>query len=340
MLPPQLSRWSHLRYIKEVVPGAEWHAECPLCGDEGHTWRSRSDAPDRFHMHAPDRYVDAWHGKCRRCGYFAVADDGAEEWEPRSYLTPAEVERIQQEAAARREYAMQESERMRKKIEWLREEAFWQGYNRAMSDEERQIWRASGIPDDLQDRMGLGYVRDKASYVNGELIKVPALSIPYFDVGWDELNVQYRLLQGEKGGDKYRFTSGLRAPLYLADPDERPQGKVLVVEGAKKALVVYLHLVLKANRGDFHVVAFPSKMPNDYQVSWLSGADVVYLGLDPDANDLMEGGDTSYVERAVQIIGRQRTRIISWPEKPDDMLVAGRGDAATILSLIDMSRRA
>lgn len=336
-LPEPLSRWQDLRYIKEVSPGKEWHAECPVCGDSGHIG---NDRPDRFHMHSPNSVIDAWHGACRKCGFFAIAEEN--DWEPsKSYFTESEVRKMNLEIEARREYERIESERMRNKINWLRNQEFWKGFNEAMSEQQRQEWRGAGIPDPIQDRLQLGYVCDKKTYIDGKLVKLPALTIPYFDAGWEAINVQYRLLGDSCGTneDRYRFTSGLRAPTYLTDPDQMPSGKVVVVEGAKKAIVVYIKIALELGRSDYSVVAFPSKMPNDYQVSWLKDASIVYLGLDPDAHDAMHNSEESYVHRAAQMIGMDKTRIVSWPDKPDDLVNGGHANAQDLVNIIAQARR-
>lgn len=343
-LPPPLDRWNHLRYIKEVSRGTEWHSECPICADSGHEWKSPSDAPDRFHMHIGGDAYGGARGKCRRCGYFAWAEEEDND-PPKDYFTPEEVDKINKEIDLRKALAEKEQKRLRRKIQALREESYWRGYHDAMSDEQRALWRKEGIPDQLQDRLMLGYVPNKKIYCNGSFMEIPAMSIPYFEVGWDIVNVQYRLVKPSDDprydfvdGDKYRFTSGLIAPTYVVDPDEKPKGKVIAVEGAKKAIVVYLHVVLKMNKPEFSVVAFPSKMPNERQIKELADAEVIYLGLDPDANDYMPHGDQTYVERAVDMIGPERTRVVDWPVKPDDMVNEYGSDGKTLLNIIEMSR--
>lgn len=324
-LPGALARWSYLNYIKEVVPGREWHAECPLCGTSGHDWSKRNDDPDRFHMHMGGDAYGGPRGSCRRCGYFEWADD---EGQPKDYYTFEELERKQKELELRKAQAESEQRRMRAKIEALRRESYWRGYHDGMSDWQREAWRNEGIPDVLQDRLVLGYLQSKRVYGDGDLVEVPAMSIPYFDPGWEVTNVQYRLIKpnGDEAynfidRDKYRFTSGLRAPMYLTDPDEEPGDSVILVEGAKKAIVVYKSLVLEGDNRDYTVVAVPSKMPNDYQLEFIKNATTVYVGLDPDAFEYMPDQDETYVDRAVSLVGRERARIVSWPDKPDDMVV-------------------
>lgn len=338
VLPEPLSRWQYLSYIKETSPGKEWHAECPVCGEAGHEWKGKNDYPDRFHMHAPDHIVDAWHGACRRCGYFSVAEEN--DWQPpKTFYTQSEIKRLQQEQNARREYERRESARMKQKIDWLRHEEFWKGFNKGMGEKQRSIWREAGIPDPMQDRLQLGYVEDKKTYVDGQLIKLPALTIPYFDAGWKVTNLQYRLMCGDMNGDRYRFTSGLRAPAYLTDPDRMPRGKVLVCEGAKKAIVVYLKVVLELGK-EFDVIAFPSKTPNEYQLSWLREARAVYLGLDPDAHGLInDGSGATHVSKAAEMIGAERTMVVSWPDKPDDLITGGHATGQDLFNIIAQARR-
>ena len=207
-----------------------------------------------------------------------------------------------------------------------------------MTDEQRYYWRKEGIPDNLQTYMRLGYIGSKGYNYKGDLHYSPALTIPYFDVGWNPVNIQFRLLDPVKGAGKYRFTSGLDAPVYLTDPDRELKGSALVCEGAKKALVTYLELVLKHNIRDHMVLGVPSKQISAHQVEQLSELDRIYLLLDPDAG-ISATGDNE-LSKAADTLGRDRVYVVSLPEKVDDMINAGHLTGVHLAALIRQARKA
>lgn len=306
-LPPDLLRWSNLKFIKQRdSSGDEYSAECPVCSDSGHIG---NDWPDRFRMFKSQTGRGA-RGWCRRCGYFEWADSDKNSLRP----APEEITRINAERAR---LADLEHARTKEKIDKLQQAAYWQGWHDAMQENHRQLWREQGIPDNLQDWFRLGYMPDKTFECGDGLHHSPALTIPFFDVGWKAVNVQYRLLKPVNEGDKYRFTAGIPAPLYLTDPDQEPYGATVIVEGAKKAIIVMVYLGMK-----YTVVAIPSKSPSIELFERLKDCEPIYIALDPDAYRPTKTKDGKILKPAVNRITEAingRSRLVRLPAKPDDL---------------------
>ncbi len=300
-------RWGHLAHLRCIGIG-QWASECPNCGSSGHD--SGSGLPDRFHIHAADSQYNA-RGKCRRCGHFEWVDQG----EPQSF----DPLRIQQQEELRRIAAAEEQRRLRERLDELRDREYWRGYHDAMRENHRALWRQAGIPDEFQDYWQLGF---KARY--SEEIPSPALTIPYFDPGWEATNLQFRLTNPPRPNDKYRFSSGLKPGLWLTNPDESPSGPCLVLEGMKKAGVVYLRLAARTD-SRLCVVAVPSKTPSDEMLNRLTGCDPIYLALDPDAYIGRRGKDgrqtKSEAARVADKLGKERVRMVNLPAKADDLFL-------------------
>ena len=316
--PNLLTRWGDLPYVTYKGNG-EWHSACPVCGEQGHN--PNSGQPDRFHMHAPDGKGNA-RGKCRRCGYFGWADDNKK-------MEIPSPERIKQEQELRREYERQEQLRLTAKIKQLQVEAVWKYFHDSMKEPQRLMWRDAGIPDEFQDYWQLGF----APKYKGRGFISPALSIPYFDVGWQATNIQYRLISPPKPNDKYRFSYGLKPGLWLTDPDNEPSGPTILVEGMKKAAVLFIELVAKGNQ-DFTVVAVPSKMPGKGLIARLKDCDPVYVTLDPDAYT-----DGQSIKRVGQMLG-SRARFVRLPAKPDDLFTKYGFTATMMMSYVNQATRA
>ena len=304
-LPASLSTWSHLRYIRKH--GECWSSECPKCGDSGHAWQGRNDYPDRFTMW-DDKSPRGW---CRGCNYFAFAESD------RRRLSPSEIERAERE---RSRLMLAERERQRTKIERLNDSHYWKGYHDALDDTRRKLWREAGIPDSQQDWWELGFNPE----YRAKDFTSPALTIPFFHEN-KCVNMQSRLLNPPNPKDKYRFMYGLPAPLYFPDKDALPSGSCLIVEGAKKAMVMYLHLGHMVDS----VVGLPSKHFNERFLIKLSECDGVYVMLDPDAEE--------QAIKVCQLIGG-RARLVTIPTKPDDFIVQYGASGADLWNYIKCAR--
>jgi hypothetical protein len=315
-----IDRFGHLPDAQKRT-GNEYSSACPKCGGG----RGGHDPADRFRVW--ERQGQASNFWCRRCGYQGFTDDNRVTYKPDAAKLK-ELEDIRQRESAK------EAQRLQSKIEQLRKDAYWQGWHDAMSDNHRQLWRRQGIPDSLQDWFKLGY-KEHHSYKCGDsMYESSAMTIPVFDYGWQAINLQYRLMNPVNGAGKYRFTSGLPAPLYITEPDEKLSGPVLMVEGAKKAIVIFAHMGHK-----FKVVAVPSKSPGQQVIARLAECDPVYIVLDPDAYITNRGESVPAVNRLVKMIGTGRARIVKLPAKPDDLFVEYGINAATFERYVELARK-
>jgi hypothetical protein len=305
-LPQELQHFSNIPDL-QYRGNNEWSAACPHCGGGG----IRHDKSDRFRLFATGNGQNArvW---CRRCNHF--------EWADANKSKPPDPAKIKEAEDLRREMAQQETLRLRAKIDELRRKAYWEGWHDAMNNRQRAMWRNEGISDGLQNFFRLGYVDQRQFYNGDQPFNSPAMTIPIFDVGWKAVNVQYRIVNPPHNVGKYRFTAGLPAPLYLTDPDNEPTGPTVLVEGAKKAIVLYANVGHK-----FTVVAVPSKMPGASLIERLKECDPVYVTLDPDAY-VAEKGIKPAINRLASML-KGRARIVKLPVKPDDLFTKFDGSA-------------
>jgi len=302
MLPPVLrSKWGHLRFIKKR--GNEWSAECPRCGDGNHIGPGH---PDRFVMWDRPRA----RGWCRQCGFFEFAEDMPVE----TVAMKLERNRLERKFDKRHD---EEIERNRERMK-----DYWRGYHDAMNDMAREMWREAGIPDSQQDWWQLGY---NPEYKGKDFVS-PALTIPFFHRK-KFITMQSRLLKPPKPNDKYRFLRGLPATVFLPDKDSMPSGSTVLVEGAKKAMVVWLHMGHKVDT----VIGLPNKNVNQRAIDFLKDCDPVYIMLDPDA-------EQNAIDGAAEI-GLDRARIVTVPVKPDDFIVKYRATGEDLWGFVNHARR-
>lgn len=323
-LPPELSIWSHLRFVRKRGR-CEYSSECPVCGDSGHM--RGSGIPDRWRMFTQGHQGRDAHGFCRQCGHFAWANSNYE-------YDPIKAMQMEQE---RRRLATEQQARMQKKIARIAESEFWRGYHEAMGNRERLLWEAEGIPQSVQDWLELGYTEDYTFYYDDTERHSETLTIPYFvpsAEGRAIATVQYRLLQPPDPGDKYRFLSELSAPLFLPDAFELPHNSTLLVEGAKKGVVTWLHLGNKFNT----VAALPGKYPSKKQLDSLADCEPIIVAIDPDGNEPLKDG-TTHAERIATKLGKKRCLIASLPAKIDDMIVKYGVDPNDVYAFIKTARR-
>lgn len=286
-LPDILSRaWPNLSHVKQHSRN-EWHAECPVCGEAGH---SGKEPPNRFVLFYEGERSRGW---CRKCDYSAFAENVF-----RDNALPALSAEEVQAMAAKSEHERQRREReLQARLSEFTTSELWMELNRRMTEENRQWWAARGIESGWQDFWKLGYRADRQAY-----------SIPYFDSSFHPVTIQYRLLHPEQPNDKYRWEYGLHSAPYIARPDMPIRGPVIICEGAIKAMVTHVLGTL----GKMQVLAVPSKADFADIESLLERCSTVYVLLDPDAKDKAR-------ELALNI-GR-RARLVDLHGKADDLIL-------------------
>lgn len=292
----------------------EWHGPCPRCGGQ-----------DRFVIFT-DREYPSWNWFCRQCHPDPAWID---ELNPRLKgiehdITPAErAERAARMAFEAEQRLAAEIERAKLALQGLQEARAWLRYHDQLTEEARRRWDSWGIPEFWQDYWKLGYDPDRVIYAGNTEWHTPTMTIPIFEPGWNCVNVRHRLLKPPKPGDKYRpDRSGLPAAFFIADPDRPLEGKTLLVEGEKKAMVSYI----TADDPAMHVIGIPGKNPKDSMVAMLKDCDPVYICLDTDARQ---------ESRALaNNIGKDRARIIELPGKIDDLIINHKLDRRWIMGTL------
>lgn len=311
-LPPELASLATMVQHLKYVGGGEWSSSCPQCGEAGHD--SRSGPPDRFRIFSANNTgntkVNVARGWCRQCGYFVTAKQLNHQ-----KLTPEDYRKIQADRIVLLE---EENARLRKKLKWLQDQPFWRDWHDRMDDVAREFWHRAGIDDYMIELHQLGYTIDHYSSCGG------ALTIPF--IHKDKIQtLQFRLMVPPSDGDKYRFLKDTKAAWFYPDPDSAIGDVVLVMEGAKKAMVAWLNAGDLTYQGQpVTIIATPSKHIPTMMMDDLKAAKRVILALDPDAFDKTGKGGESAIERNVKAIGYGRTLVVRTVGKIDDMFIRYR----------------
>lgn len=263
----------------------EYHGPCPRCGGK-----------DRFVIFT-DGIWPHWNMWCRQCGWKvwpdqlnealkAVSPDDRARWDR---------QRAQAEQADR--------ERRQRQLDTFTASELWEAFARKMGDPQRAWWARQGIGEEWQNYWHLGWTNSAPISGSPE-----AYTIPYFD-GGRVVNMQYRLAHVD-GANKYRWAGlGYTSP-FVALPDVGMDGEALVVEGAKKAMVVASRL-WECGAG-LQVCAVPSKSDFANIAKVLDKMQRVYVLLDPDAH-------AESIKLAAKI--GKRARLVSLDEKVDDRVL-------------------
>ena len=323
---PLLQRkFGHLPHLKKRTRN-EWSAACPVCGDAGHEGNGQ---PDRFRIFDDDKPL----GWCRKCGHLEFAQDDNELAHDPQLM--AEMQR------RRAELAEQENRNLRQRIAELKRSQLWIKYHDYMAEHhQRSLWRDAGIPDSLQDYWNFGINPLYEGMGQDGKFTSPAMSIPYFGVGREIKNMQYRLIAPPTAGDKYRFTHGLKVrDLWLAMPDEKPSGSVLICEGVKKGANAFHQIVAQGVNSSLSVVAIPNLTPDSDMLTLLADCDPVYICVDPDGMKPNKQGVIRAHVLANQI-GARRVRIVDMPAKLDDLVLDCGFDGTDLNRYVTMARRA
>lgn len=298
---------AHFRY----AGSDEWHGPCPRCGGR-----------DRFVVFA-DRPFPSWRWLCRVC-----SPDGGwvDELNPR-LKEPISAEK-RAEWARERERQERERERIRQEIiNGLTLQQAWEIFHDKMQTAQREWWRSQGVPDEWQDYLRLGYIPDHTYMSDGQLYQSPVYTIPYFRENWALATMQYRIANPINPADKYRFSKGLTSAYYMTQPDQPIGDKVLICEGAKKAIVTVSHADLDA---DTTVLSVPSKSDNAGIVQAVQACGRVWVALDPDAG--------TQAEALARKIG-PAARVVELPGKIDDALLAGSLTGAALNMAMRAARK-
>jgi len=272
-----------------------WRGSCPSCGGS------------RRFVIFTDHDFPLWHGYCDECGTKIRA------WEKvKVHYDPMQAEAMRAEAA--REQAEREEKRRIKLAEFTTAE-LWAEMRERMTNEHIQWWESQGVPEDIQKYLSIGFKSDKMYYDSERHEQhCPAYTIPWFGLNFEFKTLQYRLIT--KTADRYRFEYGLPGGgscYYMTDPSEPIKDKVIICEGAKKAIVTWFHLAT-----DYTVIAASSNNTLAPALEATKDCGQRFLILDPGS------------ERKTFMTAKEhKLKAIYLPEKVDDMVVSGLLDRET-----------
>lgn len=303
-LPSEFSSISNaVNYVVKRTP-TEWSGSCPQCGGQVH---KNGEFPDRFRMFLNAHGMNKVFGWCRACGYtwFPNRDKEPSKEEVEAWRKQQEeVERSRKEAAERA-------------LELLNNEKIWEKFHGQNNDWSRRVFRDWGIADSWIEYLQLGLLPDFVVKRGEDSYHSPAATIPIWNVGGVVQNIKLRILNPKCGGDRYRnFYSLGQSFLFVPLYDLPLSGVGVIVEGEKKSIVLEQTL----NNPSFRVVGLPSLSPDPTIFDQLKNLDPIYLWLDPDGFNKVEGKE-SPVERNVRLIGKERVRVVQSPIKVDDGIV-------------------
>ena len=276
-----------------------WRGSCPSCG-----------GTRRFVVFT-DHDFPLWHGYCDECGYKIRA------WEKvRVQYDPLKAEALRVEME--REQAERDEKRRKKLAEFTSAE-LWAELRDRMTTEHIEWWESQGVPEDIQRFLSIGFKADKMYYDSDRNEQhSPAYTIPYFGLNFEIKTMQYRLLaNGIK--DRYRFEYGLpggSSCYYMTDPSEPIKDKVIICEGAKKAIVTWFHL--SPSFSEYTVLGTASNKTLAPALNATQDCGLRYLILDPGS------------ERTAFMAARDNKNLkaIYLPEKIDDLFMAGQIERA------------
>jgi hypothetical protein len=308
--------------------GSEYRGNCPL--HSGHN-------PTGFAVYVGPDGKQRWQCFSGDCGHGDLIDFVAR-WQgfdlagALRYLTgdaqpdPATLQRLATERAERAATALRdEIARAQAALDDLlasqRVDTF--AANLQANERAQRLWQQRGIIPEMQSYWRLGFC-PSFSLADGQ---TPTLTIPVFGEGWTLRTLRHRLLNPPKPGDKYRpDRAGLGNHVFMADPDAAwNAGRVLVVEGEIKSMVVYQTL----DDPSIQVIGIPGKTAAQQVISALGegGRDVVVC-LDPDARAESQSLARQVGGRALYLV-----------DKVDDAILAGSLDKPALKWLLKTARR-
>lgn len=270
-----------------------WRGACPVCG--GHR---------RFVVFT-DHEFPFWHGYCDGCGVKIKAWEKVHVKYDHQRAAAIEAERARDEA--------ERAEYRKKKLAQFTTAELWAELRERMTQEHIEWWESQGVPEDIQRYLSIGFKADKMYHDNnGEEQHTSAYTIPWFGNNFEFKTMQYRL-NAPNLDDRYRFEYGLPGGgscYYMADPSEPIKDKVIICEGAKKAIVTWYWL---SNILDFTVIAAASHNTLTPALEATKDCGLRYLILDPDSR--------RHSFKAVK--ENKNIKAVYLPMKIDDMYLSG-----------------
>lgn len=306
-----------LRDTEEYKQGSD-RVYCPFCQPGG---KAKSNSPamkikdGRFYCYGCGEHGDAidylqkrnnqdFITACRELGWNGAQPD-------RTELAKRQAEHEAKRLEAQRQHEA-EVDRV---LSALQTEDIIAGLQRRLTEEHRQWWNMRGVPREWQDYLKLGYVQDKPYYGHdGNLYHSTAYSIPYYHQNFTLKTIQYRLDNPQRPQDRYRFENGLPSNWYMTEPNVQLGSRLVICEGAIKAMVTRIFGIADLS---ISVVGVPAKAVWCNVEEIAKDRDRVWIILDPD-------GTKKAIELAKRI--GKNARVVELPDKIDDALNSGMTD--------------
>lgn len=318
------------------VSAREWAGPCPKCG-----------GTDRFRVNLDHGFF------CRQCGnpehwgdqidfrawlYGETFQQATVALIGRRPVSREALAQIQAEReCAERERDAQEAETMAQARARLNTSRAWISYRNHLDDTTRALWRAKGIRDDWQDYYQLGYCPAREWLTGDVRFTSDSLTIPYLQYTapgeYTCTGLKHRLLIDNAPGGKYRpETAGLGNQLYMPWYEEKSLNeRVLIVEGEIKAMVTFAALwagpELVLIDPTLSVVGIPGKTIKRSNLTTFENTEKIYILLDPDAD--------SQARQLSVDLGVERCKIITLPEKVDDLITMRILNGEKLLTLLE-----
>jgi hypothetical protein len=265
-----------------------WRGPCSQCGG------SR-----RFVVFTNNEWP-LWNGFCDLCGTTIKAWQKVKaQYDPhKAAAVQAEQERMEAERIAL----------VTAKVAEFTTHELWTVLHNRMTQEHIDWWEAQGIPQSIQNDLRIGFTSDKPYYDSDKnLLHSPAYTIPWFGYNYKFNTMQYRLINDKDR--RYIFENGLGGGrhYYMTKPTETIQDKVIICEGAKKAIVTQFWLVPDDS---YTVLAASSNNTFGAALEATKNCGLRYIIMDP--------GSAVWEKKAVET-NKKSTHVIRLPAKIDDM---------------------
>ncbi|RLC98963.1 MAG: hypothetical protein DRI46_10320 [Chloroflexi bacterium] len=299
--------WPGIRWKNSI----EGERPCPSCGGD-----------NRLFVRIDNKV----RATCRQCHVTFFPDK-----DQSSSLTEEERLEITEESRKRKE--LQAMAQATREAEFDQFQP-WKEYM-TMTGQQRSAWKSEGLSFELQDRYQLGYVEQREFWNDGISIRRDALTIPMHSYDSQINNIQFRMLNVPKGWGKYRSLKGFPMSLFFAIPSKPIGGRVVLVEGAKKAMLIQEALDSVGYYAG--VIAIHSKMPSVNVMLQLDDADELIIALDPDAYVPDKNGNEPAVSRIISAVSTT-IRAARFSCKPDDLIHKYGGTADDIVKTLQVAR--
>lgn len=272
------------------------------------------------------RFVEIWQGlkfkeACEWINGGAIEDaQGMKESAEQRHAAALIEERAAKERTEARRKELQLSERHLQ-------------YHNAMTQWMKDKWTQAGIDEGMQSFWTLGGCQDFTYKDDEQIYHSPTLTIPIFSEMRELLTIQHRLLNPHNPKNKYRpEKTGLHAHPFLAVPEMGFDGdKILVMEGAKKAMVTWT----RSDTG-WQCIGVDSQEMYKSMVKVLQpvGARVVVI---PDPNTK---GNPNALRKAWYLTKQIGGAMVNIPAKIDDLILGTDMQQDQLYDLLKQARKA